>query len=515
MIDDTPHPDPAKHAKAPHAAYRHRDYSYVWIVPVLALIVVGWMAWTTWRSTGPIIHISFEKADGIDANRTQIRHKGVVLGTVTGLTPSKDFSHVTVTAKMGAIVDPYLTSGAQLWIVRPRVSVGAISDLNTLVSGVYIELTPGKGDATHDFVGREEPLAVDPQAAGKSFVLRAPEMGSLERGSPLYYHGIQAGEVTAYDLDKDGNVLIHIFVRAPYDKLVLGQTRFWKASGIGITAGATGIKIAAQSLQAIVEGGIVFDLPDNTSADAQAAPDSMFPLYPDRDAANDSVYTKMIFYRLTFDGSIAGLDSGAGVTLLGDRIGHVVQTWVEVDGAAGTAVTRATIEIQPERIRFVDKDKDAAIDIEKRARDALRAMVRHKLRARIASANLITGQKSIDLAFVPDAPAAEVSQPVEPNATEELPTVAPNDINGVIQDVHTVLADTDHLVKGLGPEIQPLITSLRTTTDQINGQISTDEGQGGLSGTLYELRQAAQSVRGLADYLDAHPESILRGKEAP
>jgi paraquat-inducible protein B len=228
-------------------------------------------------------------------------------------------------------------------------------------------------------------------------------------------------------------------------------------------------------------------------------------LYDNRDIAFDSIYTKTIDYRLRFTGSVQGLEAGAAVELLGNRIGRVTQTRIDIDEKNGAATSEVKIELQPERMHLIDGDsKDGSI--EDRARAVLALMVKHKLRAQVASGNLLTGQKNINMDFDDDAtPAAITGNGDYP----EFPTAPPDDIDGLIRDAHVVLEDTDKTIREVGPAIQPLMNSLKTTSDQIN----TNDGHGGLSGTLYELKQAAQSMRALADYLDAHPEAILRGKK--
>ena len=156
-------------------------------------------------------------------------------------------------------------------------------------------------------------------------MLKADKLGSLGVGSPVYYRSLQAGQVVAYELSSDGKEIdIKIFVNAPYDQYVNAGTRFWNASGIDVSVGATGVEVRTESLVALIAGGVAFDTPPSSRAAQPAAANTTFTLHPDRAAAlkqPDAIARRYVLY---FNETLRGLSVGAPVTLLGSagRRGH-------------------------------------------------------------------------------------------------------------------------------------------------------------------------------------------------
>src|SRR6185437_6492991 len=195
MSDQEPQQEEARPAP-PQATSERRPLRIIWLLPLIALGIAAWFLVGSLRARGPEITIRFETADGLEAGKSVIKHKDVVLGTVEGLKPVDGFKHVEVTARMNHLSEEYLNKGTQFWIVRPRVSVEEITGLGTLLSGAYIEMAPGKGDEPADsFAGLEAPPAVNPDAKGKAFTLLTDDLGTLTAGSSVIYHGVKVGEI--------------------------------------------------------------------------------------------------------------------------------------------------------------------------------------------------------------------------------------------------------------------------------------------------------------------------------
>ncbi len=265
----------------------HRWIAWVWIVPIAAAGVVVWLAWRALAERGPQITISFPVAQGLQPGQTTIQHLNAVLGTVTSLRLTHDMTRVEVDARMTRDAAPYLTDSTMFYVVTPHVGVGGISGLSTIVSGAYIEMYPGReGKPRRHFAGLDSPPIVPPGSRGGSFILRAPDLGSLTRGSPVTYRGVDVGVVTGYSLAADGHdVEVTAFIRAPRDRLVHSGTKFWNAGGVAMTLGAQGLQLRANSWQQLLAGGIAFD----TSAAAMSSPaspaGSVFPLYDNEQSA--------------------------------------------------------------------------------------------------------------------------------------------------------------------------------------------------------------------------------------
>src|SRR3954470_20454998 len=181
----------------PQARLRAHRFNWVWLFPIGAAAIVAWLAWRNLAERGPAITISFRNVDGLQAGQTKIQHRNVDLGTVESLELTPDMSRVIVHARMTRQATSHLTPNTRFAIIAPHVGVGGISGLSTLVSGSYIEMYPGKpsDESKRDFVGLDEPPALAPDTKGRSFTLLANDLGSLTRGSPISYNGINVGEV--------------------------------------------------------------------------------------------------------------------------------------------------------------------------------------------------------------------------------------------------------------------------------------------------------------------------------
>lgn len=528
--------EPQGEDKAPVAVYRRRSLRIIWLLPVIALGIAGWFLYGSLASRGPKIIIQFETADGLEVGKSAIKHKDVVLGIVEGFKPIDGFKHVEVTARMNHLSEDYLNKDTKFWIVRPRVSVEGITGLNTLLSGAYIEMTPGGGEQTDRFTGLETPLLVSPDAKGKSFTLLTDDLGTLEQGSSVIYHGVKVGEILGYQLSTDKPaVAVQIFVNDPYTGLIHTGTKFWNASGIDVSVGAQGLKVAARSLQTIFLGGVMFDVPANGVAGPPATGGDKFTLYSDLRHAEDSVYTTKVRYIIRPEGSIAGLDPGDDVTMFGQKIGQVDDAHIEFNAATGKADKLVIVGIEPERLHFKDLDKHSP-DLASKTSTLFQSLAAQKMRAQLVSSNLLSGEKQVDFGFVDDAAPAQV---MLGGAYPEFPMAPPDDLASVmraamkalasadalisspetkhsIQELDKTLTNLDSITKKTDAQIGPLLTQLRSfadTADETLKKVGSSGSQGGdLSGALRELKEAARSVRTLADYLESHPESLLSGK---
>ncbi len=534
MSDEEPRQDEG--AAAPAAVYRARPLRIIWLLPVIALAIAGWFLVGSIRTRGPEITIRFETADGLEVGRTPIKHKDVVLGTVEGLKPVDGFKHVEVTARMNHLSEEYLNAGTQFWIVRPRVSVEETRGSCHLRSAAYFELAPGGGGKGDRLPGQGKPPTVGPDAKGKAFTLLTDDRGTLEQGSSVIYHGVKVGEILGYTLSTEKPpVSVQIFVDDPYTDLVHAGTKFWNASGVQVSVGAGGLKVNARSLQTIFLGGVMFDVPPNGTAGPAANGGDKFALYPDQRHAEDAAYGIKVRFLLKPQDSIAGLDPGDDVTMFGQKIGQVDDAHIEFNAAAGKAEAIMLIGIEPERLNFKDLDAKSP-DLAAKTAALFQHLAEQKLRAQLVPSNLLTGQKQVDFDFAPDAEPAKV---IAGGAYPEFPMVAADDLNAAIkslrktlktvdgvvsspemkhaiQELDKTLTNLDGVTKQANAQIGPLIDKLRNfadTADDTLKKASTSGGQGGdLPGTLRELKEAARSVRTLADYLENHPESLLRGK---
>jgi paraquat-inducible protein B len=267
----------APQASAPQAKVRApRRFSAIWLIPLVTVAAAGWIAYKSVIDEGPLIHITFETAEGLTAGKTKVRFKGLDVGTVKSIHASDDLSHVIVSAKMVKEAKSHLNADTEFWVVRPRVSLQQISGLETLVSGAFIAFEPGGGAPTRKFTGLKDPPVSERE--GRKFVLEAPQLGSIHVSAPVYHRGIAVGEVLDYELDKDDEgVAIDILIDAQYADLVHKNSVFWNASGIKLNLGdLVNASVGIQSLESLVAGGIAFANPPE--AGPQAEPGARYRL---------------------------------------------------------------------------------------------------------------------------------------------------------------------------------------------------------------------------------------------
>jgi paraquat-inducible protein B len=544
-------PDPT--SVDPALRVRHR-ISIVWLLPLIAAIAAGWLGWRTLSARGPTITITFARVEGLEAGKTKIKHNDVDLGVIEALEPTPDLSRVVATARMSKFAEGHLAEDTRFWIVRPRFSVEGISGLSTLISGAYVELDPGRGPVARHFTALEEPPVVNANEPGVIYTLLATRLGSIGQGAPIYYRGLKVGQVLGNDLsDTDGSLTVRIFIRASHAQLVREGTRFWNASGITVTAGSDGLKIQSESLWTLLGGGIDFDVPAGGNPGEVAKSNASFTLYDDAAAANDAIYIRRARFLLNFPGAVQNLKPGSEVRMQGMRIGQVADVHMEFDAANDHVSVPVVIEIEADRVRVLHPTV-ATDGFEQRAYAIFDRFIGRGLRARLGSSNLLTGQKVVNLDFVPNLPELKMNADGQ---YPEIPTLPSEDLDGVVASAKELL-DTlqltatklngvvsapeimrsvrsldrsldnlNHMTNDARAGVGPLIAKLRAVAETADSALTQADatlaaaavaldgrgGEGGdLAGTIRELKSAARSVRVLADYLESHPESLLRGR---
>ena len=591
MAEDPELPDIPQATVVPR---RRARISVVWIIPILAAVVAIGIAVQRILSEGPTITIVFKIAEGIEAGKTAVKYKDVNIGQVTAVRLSPDYSKVEVTAKIAKSAAGLIVEDAKFWVVEPRVTLSGVSGLGTLLSGNYIGFEVGKsGKKQRTFIGLETPPIITYGQPGRQFVLKAETLGSLGIGSPVYYRRLQAGQVVAYELARDGKGLdIRIFVNAPYDQYVNSGTRFWNASGIDVSLGANGVEVRTESLVALLAGGLAFDTPPVAAKTEPAPADATFKLHADRAAAMKEPDTIAARYVLYFNESLRGLSVGAPLTLLGLPAGEVTEIGLDIDPATSRIRGRVEVVSFPERLiarlgaRQAAMGKSLTQSAEQRHALLQQLVEQRGVRAQLRSGNLLTGQLFVALDYFPDAPKAKIdwSQPVPvlPVVPSTLPDLEAKlsgilakldklpleeigaDVTKALASLDSTLKDASKLLNGVDTDVMP---ELKTTLEEARRMIATADGllKTGVNGTLdqlnttlEELRRplatadavlknadavlralsnadatllgknapvqqdlrdalqevtlAARSLRVLMDYLERHPDSLLRGK---
>lgn len=515
----------------------------VWVVPLVAALIGGWLAVRAIMDRGPIITVSFKTAEGLEAGKTKIRLKDVEVGLVKSVALSEDTRRVVVTADLVKGTERYLVEDARFWVVRPRISGGIVSGLGTLLSGPFIAMDIGaSGKTKRDFVGLDEPPVITSDVAGREFVLHSADIGSLDVGSPVYFRRLQAGQIAGYDLDRDGKgVTLKVFINAPYDRYVTANTRFWHASGIDVTLDASGIKVDTQSLAAIVLGGIAFETPPNSEAVPAATADIAFTLFANRAEALKNPEREVLRLVMVFNESVRGLALGAPVDFRGIVVGEVAAINIDIDPATRNVVMPVDVDIYPDRWRTRSL-KSAAVGLKILAYDASKpasqmqafyGLLARGLRAQLRTKNLLTGQLYIALDFFPDAPKITF----DPSKTlREVPTTRSSlrelqstitavaakieglPLEDISNDLRQTLQNANKLIQRLDAELAPeahaALGDARKALGSADRALRADSPlQQDAREAMREFAYAARAFRVLADYLERHPEALLRGKK--
>jgi paraquat-inducible protein B len=394
---------------------RKRHISIVWLVPIVAVLIGGWLAYKAFSEKGPTITITFSTAEGLAAGKTKIKYKDVEIGKVEAINLPEDLTHVIVTAEMVHDAGPYLTDNTRFWVVRARVGAGEVSGLGTLLSGAYIGMDPGKGGSPQrSFKGLEIPPVVTDDLPGTHVVLEAKRLGSLEIGSPIYYRQIKVGKIVSYKLEEDNKTIrFRAFVHAPHHELLYENSKFWNASGLDVKLDADGIQIQTESLVTLIGGGLAFDIPAGQTPGNPAPNDHVFILYEHKEDIDQKTTAELNHWILQFEGSVRGLSKGAPVELKGINFGEVTDIKAEFD--LDTLTPRILVYIVTDPEVFVDTGT-AREPIDKQ----IEALVAKGLRAQLQTGSLLTGQLFVDIDFHPDAPPAKVLHDRE---YPELPTL--------------------------------------------------------------------------------------------
>ncbi len=523
---------------------RTKTLSPVWFIPLLALVIALWLAVRAWQAAGPVIEIEFKDAAGITVGKTHVRYRDVKIGEVKDIRLSDDFNSVRVVVEMDRQVSGLVTDQSNFWVVSPRITLSEVSGIETLLSGVYIEMDSageGSGEPQTQFVGLEQPPSVRSYDEGTSYELIAETLGSLNIGSAIYHRQVPVGEVTGYKLlPEQGKVKVRFFVKSPYNSLVKKQSQFWNVSGFDASIGLEGIDLDVGSLNALISGGVEFDSPPGLEANvALAEPDHAFYLFDDRDAVSEGAINISYPFLLRFTGSVRGLKIGAPVEYLGIQVGRVEHIAFDSDASEGRKIN-VVIGIQPERMS--ERETLTEEMVQKEIAD----LVRDGMRARLHSGSLIGGSLFVDL--VPNlAKGGALTHvgvyPEVPTTDNEYSQIA-RKLAAIVERVHSIP------IEDIGTQLQGSLKSLRRfaedlqqgdiakkgsllmenlskasadldntfqqlerTLRSIDQTIAPDSSLNhALNETLEDISDASKSMEQLTDELYRYPDALLRGK---
>ncbi|WP_111747517.1 PqiB family protein [Salinisphaera orenii] len=537
-------------------------------VPLAAMILVAYLVVRTWVFAGPTVTVTFPHSAGISAPGTVVKYKGMRVGHVTSVDLVDDLRKVQATLQLRGSVADAVNDGTKFWIVSPSLLNG---DIQSLVSGPYIAMRPGKGANREHFKGRLHPPRRPDQVSGRIVTLTTADKGLLGRGSLVLYHGIQAGRIltTDYDANKD-RVEIRALIKHPFAKKLTDSSRFWRAGGFNIGTGSGAVNIKTPRPQALVSGAIAFgnvaqSQPQNghTGGDKKTA--DRYPLYDGQTAARSALAGPHRRFSLTPTNGLDGISTGAPVTLEGQKIGRVSAVRMRYDPSSKRIQTGLDVTIYARALGIggqTSNNEQATAKNNATARlvNALSQLVSNGLRAKISANIPVVGGKHIELAMVGQKDAQGLDHTQDPPA---IPMVAGGGIGDIMDKIGDIASKLDAVpIARIGqnvakttenaqqiassPQIRQALSNLNHSlanvedvTANANGQIkptleSLREAAAEADNTLRQIKQvtggpasnqanvqqlvgevtrASRSIRALTSYLQQHPDALLRGRE--
>ncbi|MCQ9616610.1 MlaD family protein [Paenalcaligenes niemegkensis] len=534
-------PASVRPVREPTRVTRKSRFSWIWLVPIIALIAGASLLLKDWFYTGPTVTVSFASAEGLEVGQTKLRYRDVVIGDVTRISVAPDRKHVQVHIQLQKAGSEYITQeDSKFWVVRPRLGISGVSGLGTLLSGAYISVdAPTEVDdvasAVTDFEGLEQPPEINSARPGTRFTLTAPDLGSLEIGSPVYFQRIQVGQVIGYGLDEKGDgVRVQVFVDAPNDRFVSPGSRFWNVSGVNMSLDATGFSVQTASIVSALAGGVAF----SRGADLDAEPaiaNAEFELFPTQGQAlaepdGDPFELEFHLYQ-----SVRGLRVGAPVDFQGLELGNVTSINLNIDQNSERFYTIVRATIYPLRLGAVyDYVKERSESDVEPTNVFLESMVNHGLRAQMRAGNMLTGQQYIALDFFPDAKKADfdpmrtpVQLPVVRGDFDRLQQQFTNIVNKL--ETMPLKETAESLNEGLASLAQLIQQLQKTVVPGVGSALESAEGalqriedllsdgspmSNNLEQTLGEMNRALRSLNDLTSELQSQPSSLLRGRAA-
>jgi paraquat-inducible protein B len=270
---------------APTPRVSHESaFPLIWVVPLIAAAIGVWMGVRELRQRGPEITIDFADGSGVEAGKTVLEYKGISAGTVQSVELKQGLEGVTVHLRLKKDAAALAKAGSKFWIVHPEIGFSGVHALDTLVTGVRIEVIPGDGPAEKRFRGLDKTPAPDVVDEGRAFILKADKLGSLTTGAPVFYRERKVGAVESSRLSDDStSVLIRIHIDAPYPDLVRTNTRFWNAGGFSFKMSLFGAQLKDTSLESLVSGGVSLATPETVPLAPAAEAGTRFDLATEAD----------------------------------------------------------------------------------------------------------------------------------------------------------------------------------------------------------------------------------------
>jgi paraquat-inducible protein B len=556
---------PEDQTNAPQAGRRRTIWpNLVWGIPLAALVIVGYLGVRALFNRGEVVTVTFTRAAGAKAGVTKVLYQGVEAGELTKIEPNADGRRLDFHLRLVPAAKSGLNTNARFWLIGANPNFSDLSSLEAVVSGIAIGYAPGEGGEPEDqFEGLDQAPLILPGDKGTRYLLGAHALNSIHEGSILLFHGQAIGKIVGIRFNPDKGFRLQAFINQPYDSLIRRGARFWKISPLRLSFAGGGITANLAPLSTLLAGGIDLEVDTTTASDPRSPADTEFPLYSSHNAARQGLSGPTVRYEFAFDGEAGVLDETSAVTLLGYQIGEVESTRLAYNERTGAPYGIATAVLYPQQMhvnpgagaRSTPDDWRAPTDA------ALTRLIHLGYRARLQQSPPVLGDQSIalvrtagaspaqlltdgDIPRFPSAPGSSNLDDITAKAAiflNKLDAVPLEDIganlNRIIGNLdrltsspelkdslthlHSTLTSIDKLLQDVQPQIGPLVGKLNDAVVELSGtatalrQIAESGGpneDASLPEAIRQITEAARSIKTLTDYLDRHPEALIRGK---
>lgn len=546
MTDGTP---PEKKQPATARFRGSRWPGLIWAVPVAAAGIVIWLGLEDITKRGPEVTALFPTAGGIKAGNTDVHYRGMIVGHVIGVHLTKSLDHMKVSMRFNSDMAGHLGQGTEFWIAGNSVSLSNLSSLKSIISGPHIDIMPRSGKVASDAIGLLHEPALHSGMKGETLVLVADRPGNISSGAAIYFHDFKVGKIGTVKIRPDGkSFAIEAFINEKYEHFMSTTSRFWNAGGARFQITGSGPKLDLQSLPALVSGAVAFETPlGGTTVPAG----SHFHLYKSETAAHAAPGPHAVPYRVTLQGGSHGLAPGAAVTLEGTDAGVVTKVTTDYDPNAGALLTNIDLALEPHFITLAPPDKWDLAHPAAQMNAMLSTLIGKGLRAHRTRTAPAIGAQTVALDMLKGVPPATLGSGLVP----EIPSSSASSIAHIMTQVSAILANVheatskiaavsrsprtkrtlerldrtithiDAITRTTSQQMPQLLASLRHSLRETDaalqsaqnllsqqGGASNGEKSGTLPRALYQLTQAARSLRELTDYLSGHPNSVIFGK---
>lgn len=319
---------------------------FIWIICFVAITGASIMTYHWYENRGGEIVVSFQDASGLVPTQTKLFYRGVSAGTVKAINLDTKNDKALVSIRLTKEAEKMIGKDSAFWIVEPEIGFSGISNLNTIASGIYIEVAPVKGDFSATFKGMDQ-APLDPKISnGLNIVLDSANAEGLDVKAPVLFKGVKVGEITKVDISPDGaNAVINASIYAPYAGFVKTGSVFWITDAVTANINLFGqSNVDIEPLKAVLTGSISFTSPLRKGESVKAGQEfTLYSTMPGSGASRSDTKAKTGGLKVLLNSTnVRGLEAGAPLVYKGVKTGSIIKISIAKDGKA--AVVTANIE---------------------------------------------------------------------------------------------------------------------------------------------------------------------------